>query len=159
MLKSSGIGYGNFQSNPNEEVEEVFAEDYDDLSHPTHLVAEVPQIVASVPTTTEAEEEDGEEEEVLACPNKWNPHHQCVDYCRQRWGVRTFQPDPNMLRRRDRMLRKYPLPDNWQEVADPETYVLLEAEEGGVVHFPYASLNIVGTLILKYLIAVTLFFR
>ncbi|XP_064606488.1 polyglutamine-binding protein 1-like [Liolophura sinensis] len=119
--KRPGIGYGNFQSNPIEEVEEVFAEDYDDLSHPNHQEAEVPQIVASVPTTTEPEGEEPEEEEVLACPNKWNPHHQCVDYCRQRWGVRTFQPDSNMLRRRDRMLRKYPLPDNWQEVADPET--------------------------------------
>ena len=59
--------------------------------------------------------------QVIACPNKKNPYHQCTDYCKNRYGMKKWNPLPDMIRKRDRMLRKYPLPPDWQEVPDPET--------------------------------------
>ncbi|KAK7102961.1 polyglutamine-binding protein 1-like [Littorina saxatilis] len=111
------------QSKQAEEVEEVFAEDYDDLSKPevpeeeTHT--KVPQ---EEPPETEKEIDDTEYiHEVTACPNRWNPYHTCVKHCKNRWGMKTFAAEPEMLRKRERMLRKYPLPDGWKEVADPDS--------------------------------------
>ncbi|CAG2240538.1 NPW38 [Mytilus edulis] len=54
-------------------------------------------------------------------PNRSNKYHTCVDYCKEKWGMKEFQKDSDMIRKRDRMLGKYPLPDGWLEVADPET--------------------------------------
>ena len=104
-----------------EEVEEVFAEDYDDLAKP--------DITDTETKDTKEEKQDSNKEtddteyihEVTACPNRSNPYHTCVKYCRNRWGIQTFSPDKDMLKRRDRMLKKYPLPDGWKEVADPDT--------------------------------------
>uniref|UniRef100_A0A5S6QPQ6 Polyglutamine-binding protein 1 n=1 Tax=Trichuris muris TaxID=70415 RepID=A0A5S6QPQ6_TRIMR len=55
------------------------------------------------------------------CPNKSNPYHLCTDYCFDRWGegLPTSLVDPSYMRRRRRMLKKYPLPDGWQEAYDP----------------------------------------
>jgi hypothetical protein len=35
--------------------------------------------------------------------------------------MKVWNPTEDMIRKRDRMLRKYPLPPEWQEIADPET--------------------------------------
>ena len=61
--------------------------------------------------------------EVFACPNRSNPYHICVQYCKKQYGLKAFSPVGSMLSRRERMLRKYPLPEGWNEVADPNTYV------------------------------------
>ncbi|KFD52742.1 hypothetical protein M513_06398 [Trichuris suis] len=55
------------------------------------------------------------------CPNKPNPYHLCTDYCFERWGegLPISLIDSNYMRRRRRMLRKYPLPDGWREAYDP----------------------------------------
>ncbi|XP_041350073.1 polyglutamine-binding protein 1-like [Gigantopelta aegis] len=113
-----------------EEVEEVFAEDYDDPSNP-EPAPEAPLQSADVPPSqvtmvhiTPDKEPPTTETlifETINCPNKWNPYHKCVTYCRTHWGVKEFLPEPVMLKRRDRHLRKYPLPDGWIEVADPKT--------------------------------------
>ena len=42
----------------------------------------------------------------------------CMICCR--WGNKRFKADPDMLAKRDRMLDKYPLPESWLEVADPQ---------------------------------------
>ncbi|KAL4226449.1 Polyglutamine-binding protein 1 [Mactra antiquata] len=103
----------------NEEVEEVFAEDYDE---PMKADPDVIEPSTEIPREEpEAEEEDDTLREVPACPNRWNPYHDCTDYCRQRWGIKTWNPSDTMIRKRDRMLRKYPLPPEWQEIPDPET--------------------------------------
>jgi len=61
--------------------------------------------------------------EALACPNKANKYHDCNDFCRERWGFKHFQPDSKLEKKRMHMLKKHPLPENWQEVGDPETWV------------------------------------
>ncbi|XP_067683269.1 polyglutamine-binding protein 1-like isoform X2 [Haliotis asinina] len=106
-----------------EEVEEVFAEDYDepakpepeDQTLPTKAVEDYAQ-PGVLPLSSEPLLY-----ETIACPNKSNPYHQCEAYCRYRYGLREFKTDPVMLKRRERHLRKYPLPEGWQEVADPNT--------------------------------------
>ncbi|WAR25443.1 PQBP1-like protein, partial [Mya arenaria] len=102
-----------------EEVEEVFAEDYDE---PGKLEPVSPTAALEVPTHEEPEEEEDDHmREVPACPNRSNPYHECTDFCRQRWGMKVWSPSPDMIRKRDRMLRNYPLPPDWHEIADPET--------------------------------------
>lgn len=60
--------------------------------------------------------------EVAACPNLKNPFHECTAFCFDRYGRRTFKSSSsNMIRLRERMLRRYPLPSNWVEVGDPVT--------------------------------------
>lgn len=105
-----------------DEVEEVFAEDYDDPVKEAEYAKP-----ADIPEPQSEEEEDEEEEDgplihhIPACPNRSNKYHTCVDYCKEKWGMKEFQKDSDMTRKRDRMLGKYPLPDGWLEVADPES--------------------------------------
>ena len=63
-------------------------------------------------------------EEVANCPNLSNPYHECNDFCKKKFGLKQFQPNPVMERRRLRMLKIYPLPAGWKEVPDIQTYVL-----------------------------------
>ena len=119
-----------------EPVEEVIAEDYDDrpavrlsldnVSITKSQIEKVPQ-AAATQDTEEAESEQAADEtdeivnEVLLCPNLSNKYHVCSDFCRQRWGCKRFKPDPSMVSRHERLLRRYPLPAGWLEVGDPET--------------------------------------
>lgn len=105
-------------SSGTEEVEEVFAEDYDDLEKP-EPEPHFPKVESRIEPPVQ--EEDSTVHEVPACPNRSNPYHECSDYCKERWGVKKWNPSEDMIRKRDRMLRKYPLPPEWQEIADPET--------------------------------------
>ncbi|XP_076448612.1 polyglutamine-binding protein 1-like [Babylonia areolata] len=106
---------------PVEEVEEVFAEDYDDPAKQevTESESKMEEDEKEVPDNDE--DDTDYVHEVINCPNKANPFHTCVKFCKNRWGMKSFSPESDMLRKRDRMLRKYPLPDGWKEVADPET--------------------------------------
>lgn len=53
----------------------------------------------------------------VGCPNKYNPYHECNFWCDTHWkGV--LQPDPKYVRNMQKMLQKYPLPNNWTEVFD-----------------------------------------
>lgn len=53
-----------------------------------------------------------------ACPNKYNVHHKCAMFCINKYGDGIREPDEEYLRRKQRLLRKYPLPSEWQEVYD-----------------------------------------
>ncbi|KAK6176244.1 hypothetical protein SNE40_014562 [Patella caerulea] len=110
------------------EDEEVFAEDYDDMRKPDppQIMEEytIPEPVEKPFIQVEEEEEDYDPNEpiiteVINCPFKINPYHECTDYCKNTYGLKPFEPESKMLKLRERMLRKYPLPDNWREVADP----------------------------------------
>ena len=99
------------------EVEEVFAEDYDEPKddHGNHHHGQSPH-------------EDDERDqlgsiihEAIDCPNKWNKWHTCVDYCVDRYGYKKFRHLLSLEKKRDRLLRKYPLPSHWIEVGDPDT--------------------------------------
>ncbi|KAJ3653928.1 hypothetical protein Zmor_013151 [Zophobas morio] len=51
------------------------------------------------------------------CPNKSNIFHECTYWCETHWkGVLT--PDPRYMRNMQKLLFKYPLPNNWTEVFD-----------------------------------------
>ncbi|RZC43111.1 polyglutamine-binding protein 1 [Asbolus verrucosus] len=51
------------------------------------------------------------------CPNKSNIYHECTYWCETHWkGVLT--PDPRYMRNMQKLLFKYPLPNNWTEVFD-----------------------------------------
>ncbi len=47
-----------------------------------------------------------------------NPHHACNEYCIKKFGYKKFEPHPILEKRRIRMLKIYPLPQNWVEVPD-----------------------------------------
>jgi len=101
----------------------VFAEDYDDPSKPEQVeVSAEPADVVSQSVAAVIPAVVGRDGplyfETTACPNRKNPYHECTAYCRKRYGMREWDPDQDMLRRRDRMLRKYPLPVGWVEVGD-----------------------------------------
>jgi hypothetical protein len=55
------------------------------------------------------------------CPNKCNPYHVCVDYCRLRWGNGYSEPEKYTEKKRQLMLLKYPKPPGWKEIYDPGT--------------------------------------
>ncbi|KAI8781829.1 polyglutamine-binding protein 1-like [Biomphalaria glabrata] len=114
-----------------EEVEEVFAEDYDDPSKPDTATVAVP-VQPTVPVVTKVTQPlsqaivdavgDGPLFfETTACPNRINPYHECVPYCKNRYGMREWDPDISMMKRRERMLSNYPLPEGWVEVGDYDT--------------------------------------
>ncbi|VDO56483.1 unnamed protein product [Haemonchus placei] len=54
------------------------------------------------------------------CPNKYNPYHICTEYCYDHWreGTPENRLSEAYLRKRRRMLAKFPLPEPWVEVYD-----------------------------------------
>jgi len=113
-----------------EEVEEVFAEDYDDPSKPEQIAKPQTQSVIPAQPPAVAHLSQGVIDVIgegpvffktTACPNRSNPYHECVAYCKKRYGMREWDPDNDMTKRRDRMLRKFPLPEGWVEVGDFDT--------------------------------------
>ncbi|KAK4473287.1 hypothetical protein MN116_004455 [Schistosoma mekongi] len=119
-LKKRGI----VSTGPQEEVEEIFAENYDEESEPVlpitfdqpfnvkkcYTVSPVPIIENGVLI-----------HECAECPNQTNPYHICSPYCYERYGRRKFNADLTSIRLKSRMLRRYPLPSHWIEVGDPVT--------------------------------------
>ena len=116
-----------------EEVEEVFAEDYDDATFVPSAETNQPELAetdippAGVEPEITASEDDGREliHEIVACPNKVNCYHECGVYCAERWGLKAFELVPGLQYKQQRLLRKYPLPDGWREVGDPTTWVFV----------------------------------
>uniref|UniRef100_A0A0B6YR70 Polyglutamine-binding protein 1 n=1 Tax=Arion vulgaris TaxID=1028688 RepID=A0A0B6YR70_9EUPU len=113
-----------------EEVEEVFAEDYDDPSkpEPTPQPQVQPVIPSQQPVVPHLSQgiidlvgEGPIFFKTTACPNRSNPYHECLNYCKKRYGMREWDPDSGMIKRRDRMITRYPLPDGWVEVGDYDT--------------------------------------
>lgn len=102
--------------------EEVIAEDYDDQQ----------KIVEDEEKITENNEIDEIAEDALVnigekfighygCPNKSNIFHECSKFCKEHWGDGKIEPDMKYLLKKQKMLIKYPLPENWTEVYDPGT--------------------------------------
>jgi len=93
--------------------EEIIAESYDDESAAAPTTVSDQSSALNVKSASYAQ----------GCPNKNNPYHQCVEFCHVHWGdgvVPESRRDQVYERRRQRMLRKYPLPStDWREVYDP----------------------------------------
>ncbi|KFM72793.1 Polyglutamine-binding protein 1, partial [Stegodyphus mimosarum] len=101
---------GILKAAPEPEIEEeVIAEDYDDNEKTTD----------SYQNGVESDEIVDLKEPWMGCPNKWNIYHECSKFCKENWGSGKEQPSPKTERKRLLMLKKYPLPDGWEEVYDP----------------------------------------
>jgi len=100
------------QKSDTEPEEEIIAEDYDDHKQQVES-SDKPQETVVVPA------DDKENKLAIGCPNKWNIYHECSSWCVSHWGDGIKTPNPNDERKRFKMLKKYPLPDNWQEIYDP----------------------------------------
>lgn len=110
--------------------EEVIAESYDD-----QIENQAPnQLVLKHPTHRALSDDDSNDSFLdssgrkfkgfIYCPNKNNIYHDCTTFCEETWKKR--EPDPKYLKRKKKMLSKYPLPSHWKEVYD-----------AGIGHFYY----------------------
>lgn len=52
------------------------------------------------------------------CPNKYNVFHKCSVFCVDRWGDGAQNPSDEYIKRKKRLLNRYPLPEGWHEVYD-----------------------------------------
>ncbi|MEN2499256.1 MAG: Polyglutamine-binding protein 1 [Marteilia pararefringens] len=58
--------------------------------------------------------------EVANCPLKINSFHICTQDCKATYGLKPFIINPVIEQRIDYLLKKYPLNDDWVQVADPD---------------------------------------
>uniref|UniRef100_A0A1B6KDX2 Polyglutamine-binding protein 1 n=1 Tax=Graphocephala atropunctata TaxID=36148 RepID=A0A1B6KDX2_9HEMI len=113
-----------------EEEEEVIAESYDDQienQEPNQLsLLRKPQIQFNEDDSNDSFlDSSGRKFKGFAyCPNKNNIYHDCTKFCEETYKKR--EPDPKYLKRKKKMLAKYPLPSHWKEVYD-----------AGIGHFYY----------------------
>jgi polyglutamine-binding protein 1 len=96
-----------------EEEEEIIAESYDEPSETSKSGSKSSQGSAGGSLSNRRSN----------CPNQHNPYHECSKYCFEKYGYKKFQPNAVMEKRRIRMLKIYPLPANWVEVPDLDTYI------------------------------------
>ncbi|KAG8229952.1 hypothetical protein J437_LFUL008525 [Ladona fulva] len=94
-----------------EEEEEVIAEDYDDKKD-TPANKQEPETIDGVPYKLVGHH---------GCPNKYNVHHECTEFCKTYWGKGHIIPDPAYMKKKIKMMSKYPLPELWAESYDPGT--------------------------------------
>lgn len=52
------------------------------------------------------------------CPNKYNIFHKCTVFCMENWSESNNEPSDEYLKRKKRLLKRYPLPQGWVEVFD-----------------------------------------
>lgn len=74
---------------------------------------------------------------VSTCPNKSNVFHECNHWCEIHWkGLHT--PDPKYVRNMQKLIAKYPLPNNWMEIFDKGIgrYYYWNMENGLVTWLP-----------------------
>ena len=107
----------------------MFAENYDEPSQSATVKA-FSDFQSPPNATVQSEEVWPENEELIgsqviyqmsACPNIINRYHKCSDYCSKKWGCKKFRPDQKMIDKKEKLLAKYPIPDGWMEVGDPNT--------------------------------------
>ncbi|KAI1297193.1 Polyglutamine-binding protein 1 [Halotydeus destructor] len=118
--------------NTSEHLEEVIAEDYDsekdEDSDSSGSEGEQP-----------AQYESLDEDDVVAgCPNKYNIYHSCTTFCRERWANGKEAPSSEMERKYQWLIKRYPLPEGWQDVWEPGvgTYYFWNTENDEVSWLP-----------------------
>lgn len=52
------------------------------------------------------------------CPNKVNIYHKCSLYCINTFGDGIKEPPKGYTLRKQRLLKRFPLPKNWKEIYD-----------------------------------------
>lgn len=109
-----------------EEEEEVIAENYDDQienQEPNKLVQKESHY-SDDSNDSFLESSSKKFKGYIYCPNKNNIFHDCTKFCEEMWRKR--EPTQKYLKRKKKMLAKYPLPAHWKEVYD-----------AGIGHFYY----------------------
>lgn len=61
---------------------------------------------------------DGSIKGYKGCPNKYNIYHRCSLFCVNTFGDGIKEPPKSYLKRKARLLRKYPLSKDWKEIYD-----------------------------------------
>lgn len=101
-------------------AEEIIAEDYDEVEE--HFDYDYKP--AKKPSENFWSERlkrrivDGGEAGCAGCPNKYNIYHKCSLHCIKQYGDVTSEPSAEYIRRKERLLKRYPLPKDWKEVFD-----------------------------------------
>jgi polyglutamine-binding protein 1 len=105
-LKNRGIIRQEPSNEPHlDQEEEVIAEDYDEPIKSTGFTESFVGVTKGLVVT--------------GCPNKYNIYHDCGDFCRKKWGSGKSTPSPGTTRKYQRLLKRYPLPEGWQDVWEP----------------------------------------
>ena len=108
--------YGYEGRNLGQEEEEVFAESYDTEAGDKDRQSGLIGPIFSKPVEVDPTKYLGHS----GCPNKWNPNHECVLFCRQFWGAGIKEPvNQEYIKAHAKMIERfYPLPDGWREMYD-----------------------------------------
>lgn len=106
--------------------EEVIAENYDDQieNHEPNKVLQKDGHYSEDSDESFLESSGKKFKGYIYCPNKNNIYHDCTKFCEEIWNKR--EPNTKYLKKKKRMLAKYPLPSHWKEVYD-----------AGIGHFYY----------------------
>ncbi|XP_054278851.1 polyglutamine-binding protein 1-like [Macrosteles quadrilineatus] len=102
-----------------EEEEEVIAENYDDQvenQEPNKMAHKILTNFSDDSNDSFLDSSARKFKGYIYCPNKNNIFHDCTKFCEESWEKR--EPNPKYMRRRKKMLAKYPLPSHWKEVYD-----------------------------------------
>lgn len=78
------------------------------------------------------------QDQVVGCPNKYNIYHTCSEFCLKKFGSGTEIPPTMIKRKYNRLVKKYPLPENWRRVWEPGTcrYYFWNMESDEVSWYP-----------------------
>lgn len=108
-----------------EEKEEIIAEDYDAEEEPSQYDYDEPVRKRKANPWTENIKRrltEGQLSGYKSCPNKYNIFHKCTLYCVTFWNGKEKQPSSEYFLRKERLLKRHPLPKNWVEVFDSGWY-------------------------------------
>uniref|UniRef100_A0A1B0GJ48 Polyglutamine-binding protein 1 n=1 Tax=Lutzomyia longipalpis TaxID=7200 RepID=A0A1B0GJ48_LUTLO len=100
--------------------EEIIAEDYDEVEEPAQYDFEPVKKPQDNFWSESLKRRitEGNNLGYKGCPNKYNIFHRCTLFCINHWGDGITQPSEEYLRRKEKLLKRYPLPKNWTEVFD-----------------------------------------
>ncbi|KAJ6643799.1 Polyglutamine-binding protein 1 [Pseudolycoriella hygida] len=105
------------QATSNHQSEEIIAEDYDEEPYPYDYEPVKKPMESYWGERLKRRIVDGSTAGCPNCPNKYNIFHKCTLYCVSTYGD-GIEPSREYLRRKRKMLQKYPLPKDWKEVFD-----------------------------------------
>ncbi|XP_037051744.1 polyglutamine-binding protein 1 isoform X2 [Bradysia coprophila] len=104
-------------TNASHQSEEIIAEDYDEEPYPYDYEPVKKPMESYWSERLKRRIVDGSSAGYKNCPNKYNIFHKCTLYCVSTYGD-GIEPDREYLRRKRKLLQKYPLPKEWKEVFD-----------------------------------------
>lgn len=104
-------------TNASHQSEEIIAEDYDEEPYPYDYEPVKKPMESYWGERLKRRIVDGSTAGYKNCPNKYNIFHKCTLYCVSSYGD-GVEPDREYLRRKRKLLQKYPLPKEWKEIFD-----------------------------------------